>query len=156
MAHPGEPMKTADQPDLAYLLSGYLKRQTDAHALGLATFELPGEVVPYEAGPVQPIDPCLAWTEAGAAARFLVPEAAAQSWQAPPSWPALVAGHEPTVALALCMGNFPQLVRDLHPLLQTASLTELRPGSGRPAVVPGLTEWAAQVAQKKSFPQALV
>jgi tetratricopeptide (TPR) repeat protein len=85
-----------------------------------------------------------------------VPDRTVKSWQAPPAWPTLVAGHEPTVALALCVGNFPQLVRDLHPLLQTANLTELRPGSGRPAAVPGLTEWATMTVAKKSFPQALL
>ncbi len=156
MAHPGDAMKTQPQPDLAQLLSGYLKRQADAHALGLATFDLPGEVVPYEAGPVQPIDPCLAWLEASAAARFFVANVPAQSWKAPPAWPALVAGHEPTVALALCVGNFPQLVRDLHPLLQTANLTDLRPGNTRPVPVPGLSEWAGRMGEKKSFPQALL
>src|SRR5947209_1632444 len=100
MAHPGDPGPQAlpAQPDLARLLSGYLQRQADAHALGLATLDAAGEVVPHEAGPVQPIDPRLAWDEALAAARLFVPQAPAPSWPAPPSWPTLVAGHEPAVA----------------------------------------------------------
>ena len=35
--------------------------------------------------------------------------------------------HEPAVALAFCAGNFPQLVRNLHLILQKPNLAELRP-----------------------------
>jgi hypothetical protein len=145
----------ANQPDLTTLLSGYLQRQADAHALGLHTAPF-GEVVPYDTGPVQPIDPRQAWTSAVAAADLFVPEAKATTWKAPPCWPGLVATHEPTVALALSMGTFPQLVRDLHPLLQVADLTQLRPIATGPLSVPGLAEWAAEMAKKKEFSQVLL
>jgi len=146
----------ANPPDLAALLSGYLQRQADAHQRGLGTFGASGEVVPYEAGPVQPIDARLAWSEAVVAAALFVPDANAHAWKAPPCWPTLVAGHEPTLALALCVGNFPQLVRDLHPILQTTDLTQLRPSGSPASLVPGLAEWAAEETRKKQFPQMLL
>jgi hypothetical protein len=145
----------AEQPDLRTLLSGYLQRQADAHALGLGTPQS-GEVVPYDAGPVQPIDPRQAWRSAVAAAELFVPDAQTAGWKAPPCWATLVTGHEPAVSLAFSIGNFPQLVRDLHPLLQATDLTAFRPTAARPLTGPGLAEWAAETAQKKQFPQTLL
>lgn len=142
----------ANQPDLATLLSSYLQQQADAHArgLGIATA---GEVVPYDAGPVQPIEPRQAWASAVTAAELLVPEGQAKAWKAPPCWPTLVTAHEPTVSLSFSVGSFPQLVRDLHPLLQATDLTQFRPTNTRPLTVPGLAEWTTEVAHKKQFPQ---
>jgi hypothetical protein len=147
---------TPSQPELAQLLSGYLQRQAGAHAAGLATCDTAGEVLPYEAGPVQPIDPRLAWDEALTAARCFVPQTAPHAWRVPPSWPTLVAGHEPVASLALCVGNFPQLVRDLHLLLRTTNLADLRPSGARPGTVPGIAEWAAQASQSNQIPQLLL
>jgi hypothetical protein len=142
-------------PQLADLLTRYLQSQASAHAEGLAFAET-GEVVPHEAAPVQPVDPKLAWDGALAAASCFVPGAEVRSLQAPPDWPALVASHEPETALAFCIGNFPQLVRDLHPLLQTTDLTTLRRPGGRAAVVPALLDWIEQTARKGSPAQVLV
>jgi hypothetical protein len=159
MAQSSEPRKVelVSQPGLSHLLSGYLQRQAEAQALGLATFDATAEVVPYEAGPVQPVDARLAWEEAVAALRLFEPAAPARSWQAPPSWPSLVAGHESVAALPLSVGNFPQLVRDLHPLLQATDLRLLCPTAPRHLVaVPGLSEWATQVAHQNALPQTLL
>jgi hypothetical protein len=139
----------ANQPDPTILLRGYLQRQADAHAQGLGV-QTSGEVVPYDAGPVQPIEPRQAWASAVAAAELLVPEGQAKTWKAPPCWATLVAGHEPTVSLSFAVGNFPQLIRDLHPLLQATDLTQFRPANTRPLTVPGLAEWATEVAQKRT------
>jgi hypothetical protein len=145
----------ANQPDLGSLLSSYLQRQADSHAQGLGT-AAPGEVVPYDTGPVQPIEPRQAWGSAVAAAELLVPENQAKAWKVPPYWPSLVTAHEPTVCLSFAVGNFPQLVRDLHPLLQATDLTSYRLTSTRPLTVPGLAEWTAEGAQKKQFPQMVL
>lgn len=146
--------ETPVQPKLADLLSRYLDRQAGAHASGLAAFDA-GEVTPYEAGPVQPIDPKPAWDEAltvltqfqGGDTRPLA---------APPHWAQLVANHEPVVALAWCVGNFPQLVRNFHQIIHQGNLTELRPSGGRAVNAPALTDWTQKVAAKKSFPEALL
>src|SRR5271166_5406077 len=105
--------ETPVQPSLDHLLAGYLRRQAEAHSAGLAVVDPTGEVQPFEAGPVQPIDPKPAWDEAVAAVRLLAPGVETRSWQAPPQWPQLVGAHEPATALAFSLGNFPQLVRNL-------------------------------------------
>ncbi|MCI0685611.1 MAG: hypothetical protein L0Y71_26230 [Gemmataceae bacterium] len=146
--------ETPVQPRLDELLSRYLSRQAAAHANGLATFDA-GEVTPYEAGPVQPIDPKPAWDEA-VSALTAINVGETRKLAAPPHWAQLVANHEPVVALAWCVGNFPQLVRNFHQILHHGNLTELRPSGGRPVTTPALADWAQKVAAKKSFPEALL
>jgi hypothetical protein len=141
-------------PTLAELTARYLQRQVSARDAGLAAAET-GEVVPFESAPVQPVDPRLAWEEAGAAVRCFRP-AKNGSRQSPPEWPVLVAAHEPVAALAFATGNFPQLVRDLHPLLQATDLTTLRPTGGVPLPAPALPDWAAEVAKKDDWDQRLL
>jgi hypothetical protein len=131
------------RPDVADLFRRYLQGQTTAQAEGLGHPEPSGEVEPYDAVPVQPVDARLAWHEAIAAATHLAPST--KTWPVPPDWPALVAAQEPAVSLAFCVGNFPQMVRDLHPLLHGANIEALRPTSGQPAeVATTLREWAMQ------------
>jgi tetratricopeptide (TPR) repeat protein len=110
-------------------------------------------VTPYEAGPVQPIDPKPAWDEAVAVFKYYRNEA--KALPAPPQWPTLVAAHEPAVALAFCAGNFPQLVRNFHLILQKANPADLRPQPGRATEAPALLEWADKVEAKGQFPQVL-
>ena len=76
--------ETPVQPSLGTLLAGYLARQAEGHTAGLAVLDPTGDVQPFEAGPVQPIDPKPAWDEAVAAARSLCPTVETRSWQAPP------------------------------------------------------------------------
>ena len=113
------------------LFSNYLRKQIDAHAAGLGQPEAVGDAVPHEATPVQPVDPALAWKDATASAKLL--SAAKAAFEVPPEWPPLVARQEPAVALAFALGNFPQLVRNLHALLGTAPIA-LRDG---PQTLPG-------------------
>jgi hypothetical protein len=143
------PNRTPVQPKLADLITRYLDRQVGAHSVGLAAFDPASEVLPFEAGPVQPVDPQPAWDEAIAAVPFFAPGANVRSWQPPPDWPQLVAAQEPVVALAFCVGNYPQLMRDLHLILHGANLGELIPPPGRPVALVGIDEWASQIAAKK-------
>jgi tetratricopeptide (TPR) repeat protein len=146
--------QTPVQPQLGDLLARYLEKQADACAVG-ATVS-PDEVTAYEAGPVQPIDPKLAWDEACAVFGLGGAACDTHGWQAPPAWSSLVAGHEPVLALALCAANFPQLVRNFHMVLQTADLTTCQPQAGRPVPAPELLAWADDVAGRKQFPQVLL
>ena len=156
MSQPQPTHGRTTQPSPAELLAGYLRRQQEAHAAGLAAPDLGGEVVPYEAGPVQPIDARTAWDEATAAVRLLAPSQPAKGWQPPPDWPGLVSGQEPAAALALALGNFPQLVRDLHLLLRAERPPDLRPAAVRPTCAPGLLDWAGKVSAKRQYPQTLL
>ncbi len=155
MAPSGKNLDRRDQPALADLLAGYLQRQTAAQAEGLGTADTQ-EVVPHEAGPVQPIDPKLAWTETLEVLPFYSSNGEVRPLKAPPDWPVLVAGLEPQVAVAFCLGNFPQLVRNLQPLLHGKDLGQLKPSTGRPLAVSALETWSAQTSKQHRFPECLL
>lgn len=127
------------------LFANYLHRQMTAHAAGLGRPETPGDVVPYEAAPVQPVDPALAWKDALACAGLM--GQSPDTFEVPPEWPPLVGRQEPAVALAFALGNFPQLVRNLHPLLGTAPIA-LRDGPREAVPVAGLAAWAANASDQ--------
>jgi hypothetical protein len=144
--------ETSVQGTLADLFARYLERQLEAQTLGVAAE--PGEVMPYDAGTVQPIDARLAWHEALAPLATYGSAPDASSWPALPHWPALVAEQEPVLAVAFALGNFPQMVRDFHPLLQGARLAP--PLSRTPISVPQLVTWAEAAAAARQFPQMLL
>jgi hypothetical protein len=126
---------------LSDLFTRYLQRQADAHAQGLGNPEPADQVVPHEAVQVQPVDPQRAWDDALAVVRYF-PGAVLPADVTAPDWPGLVLVQEPAVALAFCLGNYPQMVRNLHPLL-AGDLMALRQAPGRPVSGPVLAEWVA-------------
>jgi hypothetical protein len=127
--------------DLAELFAQYVRKQAEAQAEGLGHAAPSGEVEPYDAAPVQPVDPRLAWSDARVAAEMLAPRGK-HTGTVPPEWSELVASREPAVALALSLGNFPQLVRDLLPLLRGGDVRALRPTAASEADAPVLIDWA--------------
>jgi hypothetical protein len=136
------------------LFRQYLHRQMSAQAQGLGFADPDGLVVPHEAAPAQPVDPRLAWENALAVVPHYHAGRSQPHWEVPPDWPALVAGQEPALAVAFCVGNFPQLVRNLQPLLLGGDLTTLRPSHLRPLSVPTtLLEWAERA---RGFPQVFL
>jgi hypothetical protein len=156
MTHASDPSANPIQPALHDLLAEYLRRQTLAHEAGLGLVEVTDEVEPYEAVPVQPVDPRLAWDEARTALEFFGTADAARSPKAPTEWPALVAAQESVAALAFCVGSYPQLVRDLHPLLHAPVLEGRRPVAGRAVAVPVLLEEARSLSTATPVPQVLL
>jgi hypothetical protein len=138
-----QPNQSQGRPSLTDLFTQYLQDQASAHALGLGYAEPADQAVPHEAVPVQPVDPQLAYKDAIVAARHLCPGQVI-SFIVPPDWPTLVSQQEPAVALAFCLGNFPQLVRNLHILL-TREPAALRDGPTQAVAAPGLLAWADQV-----------
>jgi hypothetical protein len=156
MTRPSEQHQASSQPPLAELLARYLARQASAHGMGLGA-ATGGEVVPFEAEPVQPVDARLAWEEALFAVAFFAPKFKQRTFAAPPQWAELVTAHEPAMALAFCVGNYPQLLRSFQPLLQTARLADLKPtGENRPTPAPAFTDWAKQTANRTQYPQTLL
>jgi hypothetical protein len=134
--------ETTNPASVIDLFKQYLSSQVAARAEGLG-LDLPdGELSPYDAVPVQPVDPKQAWEDALSAAR-LFPGVEVQGWSVPVEWSVLVHGQEPAVALAFSIGNFPQLVRNLQPLLARGDLTALRIDTGRANAPAGLIEWAS-------------
>jgi len=158
MPHTPEASNQPTALPLSELFNDYLQRQVGAQEQGLGYPEPTDEVLPYDSVPIQPVDPRLAWDEArGVLQAFpglpLPGSRPAGAWPVPPAWPQLVLGYEPAVALAFCLGNFPQLVRDLHPLLAGGDLTALRPAGQRSVAGTGLLEWASR--QKETPPLLL-
>jgi hypothetical protein len=143
---------TSVQPNLGDLLARYLVKQTDAQAAGITAFD--GEVMPYEVGPLQPLDPKLAWDEALAVLAFYG-NVSTGNRKAPPHWSQLVSGHESIVGIAFCVGNFPQLMRNFHQVLTQPNLNEIQPDAGRP-IAADLTGYVAEAGQKRQFPQMLI
>jgi hypothetical protein len=137
------PSDNAAPFDVTELFSQYLAGQVAAHERGLGYPEAGDEAVPHDAVPVQPIDPALAWNDALAVAAHLGAGKARPA--VPPAWPELVSRHEPAVALAFALGNFPQLVRHLHPLL-TADPPALRVAEAAAEPAPALSEWAGRAS----------
>jgi tetratricopeptide (TPR) repeat protein len=156
MTNPTKISAAGTPPALAELMAQYLRRQVAAQEAGWAGVESGAEVVPFEAVPVQPVDARLAWDEALTALELAQPEAELADLEAPPDWESLVAAQEPAMGLALCTGNYPQAVRDLHGLLRTADLKELRPGAARPTSAPVVVSWADGVRRAFQFPEMLV
>jgi tetratricopeptide (TPR) repeat protein len=147
------PENPQGQPALGQLLARFLQRQAEAQVAGLAPAET-GDVTPYESSPVQPVDARLAWEEAVAVASYMIPDMDKRSLLVPPQWPQLVAAQEPAAAPAFAMGNYPQLVRDLHLVLNRFRSAELRPTGGRSLATPALLKWSQQAAQQRQLPQA--
>jgi hypothetical protein len=116
-------------PDLSTLFRQYLEKQTTARVTGVAE-TASAEVVPFDAVPLQPVDPKAAWSAALDAARFYGTGATPMP-PVPPSWPQLVAQSQPELALPFCLGNYPQLVRTLAPFLGPTELIRLRPIGSR-------------------------
>ena len=56
--------------------------------------------------------------------------------------------------IAFCVGNFPQLMRNLQTLLHRPAQAEIR--SGPPAPIPGLVAWTQDVTRAKTMPQILL
>lgn len=136
-------MSSTASPSLEALMARYLERQAESHDLGITGNEGP-EVVPYDAGPVQPVDARLAWDEARVALEHF--KAPSQDAKPPVGWASLVSQNEPHVAIAFCVGNFPQLVRNFHQLLQSSHLVAPKPTKTKPISIVGFDEWASKAS----------
>jgi tetratricopeptide (TPR) repeat protein len=122
-----------------------------AHQAGLG-FADSGDVTPYDAVVAQPIDPRLAWDGARAAIHYLAPKQDLQSWKVPTDWPALVAAQETVMLLPFCVGNFPQVVRDLPGLFEADSLTPPRASVHSATPPAGLIAWAENTSKAGPHP----
>lgn len=149
-------MSAAEPQSLAEMLTRYLQRQAAAHADGMGPPAVSGEIVPHEAAPVPPAEPRLAWKEALAALDFFGAAWEKKACVAPPDWAALAAAQEPVTALPLCVGNYPQMVRDLHGLLHAADSAAQPEAAARPLSIPATSEWATAAVRGKSYPKTLL
>lgn len=141
-----EPVGRLTPVGVAELFQNYLQKQAMAQEEGVGFADITGEVQPYEATPIQPIDPQLAWIDTQSLLRYF-PKLPTLKFKAPPDWPQLVAAQEPTIALTFSLGNFPQMVRNLQPLLAGGDLTAMRTIPGRSMTTPELRKWAEALTE---------
>lgn len=138
------PTNPHGQPSLSDLMVRFLATRPDAAAA--AVEPAGGEVEPYEVAAGFRVDPRAAWTDA---------TSGLTAAPVPAEWATLVNQPAPVFAVAMAAGNFPQRVRDLHPLLTKADPRELRPASDQTPTpgLSGLRSWVVREA-KKGKPQA--
>lgn len=132
--------------NMGELLNRYLDRQISAQADGLGFADLgpAGDAFPHDTTPIQPVDPALAWKDATAVADLLA--VGKHTWKVPTDWPAVVMQQEPAIALSFSLGNYPQLVRNLQPLLSGEPLAwRARLSEREPMRLPNLVAWARGV-----------
>lgn len=141
-------------PTLAALTAGFLSRTTDAETL-IAAADALGDVQPHEVSVGYRAEPRLAWQESmEVLAAFgqtgsLIP--------APADWGGLVARQDGIAALPFALANYPQRVRDLGTLLQTANLGDLLPETAENTQVStGLLKWGTRHIQAGDLPHALI
>lgn len=159
MTEPGTTSGKSGMPSLADLLSKYLRQKTSSGGVEFSRSWVGGEVTPHEALPSQPVDAKLAWDEAREAGNPTARVAGVGPFMnaIPPSnWASLVHDQEPTYAVAFCLGNYPQLVRNLQPLLAATKLADLRPLPVPDRSHPAVSTWASKCIAKKPFPSAVL
>ncbi|GIW79902.1 MAG: hypothetical protein KatS3mg105_1709 [Gemmatales bacterium] len=139
---------SAQPPSLSDLLSRYLQRQKEKASAGWQV-SAAGEVVPFEAVVVQPVDPRLAWEEANFVARYY-PRPLDLTEEPPADWPSVVSCQEPQVAAPLCLGNFPQLVRDLNGLIRSVEAGTPTMAGSQPLGNDSLEDWANETGTLQS------
>lgn len=138
-----DPNHSNAQPSLTDLMVRFLATRSDAAAAAVEPAS--GEVEPHEVAAGFRVDPRTAWIDAFAA----VPSAAAP---VPNEWSSLVNQPAPAFAVAMAAGNFPQRVKDLHPLITKFDAKKLRP-TGDSVPVPGfagLRNWVEKEAKSGS------
>ena len=133
------------QPSLTDLMVRFLATRSDA-ASGAAVEPAEGEVEPYEVAAGFRVDPRATWTDA-------IASLATGPTPVPAEWSSLVSQPMVAFAVPLAAGNYPQRVKDLHPLLTRFVPSDLRPSSGELPVLglSGLRTWIVREAKK---PQA--
>jgi len=125
------------QPSLEDLMVRFLATRSDAAATAVEPGE--GDVEPHEVATGFRVDPWAAWNDATS-------QINAAAVPLPSDWATLVNQPASAFAVAMAHGNFPQKVRDLHPLLTRFEPTELRP-SGSQTPMPGLSSLRSWIAK---------
>jgi hypothetical protein len=148
--------KVATQHDLGQLFAKFLANRGTEPQLDFPT----EEVLPHQTAGLLAIDPRSALLEAVEAADYLLDAKSAarlqlSSLKAPVGWGSVIRAHDPMLAVPLCLGNFPQMVRDVAPFLDTNSFATLRPRTARPADADEVFEWGRQMLAKGQMAEAL-
>lgn len=124
-------------PSLADLMVRFLATRPDA-ATAAAVGPAEGDVEPHEVAAGFAVDPRAAWLDASAGLGKV---------PTPPEWAGLVGQPAAAFAVPMAAGNFPQRVKDLHPLLAKFDPVKLRGAATAPAAgLTGLRAWVEKQA----------
>jgi len=146
-----------NQPELAQLFREFLNRRLAAQQLGTAEWDAQaGEVVPHQAAAALAVDPRTALAEGLQAAKLLLAAEDAKgfspnAFRSLPDWGLLVRAKENTLGVAFALGNFPQMLQTIQPLLEPGDLIVKDAGSRRPIPACGLAEWAEKQLAKQNW-----
>jgi hypothetical protein len=127
----------------------------DSQASGFSVPDLTDQVVPYEAAPAQVLDARLAWEEACTALRYLLVGSERPRVAVPPEWASLVGALQPATSVPFCLGNFPQLVRNLASLLDQPKMIPATAGPPLPESRE-LADWVQKNCRQANGPHPLV
>jgi hypothetical protein len=138
------------------LFAKFLRQRAGGPAIDLPV----GEVIPHQAATLLAVDPRTTLQEAVESVNYLAGDKLVARFQfatqkAPPGWGSLIRGLDDLFAVPMCLGNFPQMVRDVTPFLSGAALSSLREKPGRPVEAPELAEWGRKMLGKGKLPEAL-
>jgi len=136
----------AQLPSLGELLARFLHSQAEAEfemipEAGEVELHQPSGLLGPDARTVlgDALEPAICLLDGAASASLRKSEV-----KPPAEWQGLVRNLEPRPAIACCVGNYPQLVKDFTPLLALESVDALRPQPGRPVDFFGVDAWAEE------------
>ena len=141
------------QPSLEDLMVRFLASRSDAAATAVEPGG--GDVEPHEVATGFRVDPSAAWKDATGQinAATVPPLAFDKTPLPPPEWATLVNQPASAFAVPMAIGNFPQRVRDLHPLISGFNAEELRPSASQ-TPTPGFTALRNWIAANSTSPAA--
>jgi hypothetical protein len=146
-------------PGLNQLFSQFLKQRLSD---GTTAFPLEegSEVQLHQAASVHVVEPRTALQEALEVLTYLLPKEesagfGSKALKSPPDWTALIRTQESLVAVPFSLGNFPQLIRNITPLLTDTDRTKLQPHGGRPIELARAAEWGKDMTTKGKWAEAL-
>lgn len=148
--------RAAGQPTLRDLMVRFLANRSDA-VLAAAVEPAEGDVEPFEVAAGFRADPRAAWLDAVVMLEVAGASAPSKPAPLPTDWASLVAQPAAAFAVPMAAGNFPQRMKDVHPLLVNFDAARLRPaGDHLPSPgLSGLRTWIVREA-KKDQPNAAV
>jgi hypothetical protein len=146
---------------LGQLFTCFLERRAAEQQTGLSiALEDGGEVIPFQAAAAPTVDPRTALQAAMEAANHLLSQTervALQPTTLPdvPEWSMLVRSQEAGLAVPFCLGNFPQMLKTVLPLLEGTPLSGLTTPIEQTVPAAGLSEWCRQMLAQTRLTEAL-
>ncbi len=144
------------QPRLSELFADFLRRRISEPPVPQAVVE--SEVEPHQAATLVVLDVRQSLNDATAAADWLLTKEDATAFHAiqmPPGWAHLVRNQESIVAIPFCVGNYPQMLRDVAPLLSGNVQTALAAQIAQAPTMTDVSAWGDSMLQRGKWAESL-